>query len=262
MGRGAGRFRGLLGAPGTSVCESGEGAWPAGRWLPARAGRVPTVRDPEIRAAFAARLAKAHRGREHLLVDEVEVRGAGRRVDLLMISDGLTAIEVKSDVDTLRRLEGQVDAYGRLADKALLVTEPRHLDAALGTIPAWWGVWVATPRDRSVGLQCVRRPRRNRGIEARSLSALLLRHELLAELRWYDVPRVSSLTVNELRDAVAERVTMPDLQSRVRRVLLSREAWQARARSFERPAGWVPWPWTQTRLPRPAEGASAPREAA
>lgn len=65
-------------------------------------------------------------------------RGACR-VDVCVINGHLHGYEIKSDVDTLRRLPLQQQFYSDVLDKATIVVGQRHLDHALETLPAWWG---------------------------------------------------------------------------------------------------------------------------
>src|SRR5579859_5791300 len=51
----------------------------------------------------------------------------GVRVDLMLWSDELIGIEVKSELDSLRRLAGQLSAYTAYCDHTVLVVASRHL---------------------------------------------------------------------------------------------------------------------------------------
>jgi hypothetical protein len=51
------------------------------------------------------------------------------RADLALLDSAITFIEIKTQRDTLRRLNGQVEAYERSCDRLILVLADRHLKA-------------------------------------------------------------------------------------------------------------------------------------
>jgi len=62
------------------------------------------------------------------------------RSDIGVISDELHGYEIKSDVDTLRRLITQEICYSNVFSTATLVTTKKHLEKSLEIIPKWWRV--------------------------------------------------------------------------------------------------------------------------
>jgi len=190
------------------------------------------VRDTDIRRAVAALVARRQADREHLLVDEVDVRVASRRIDLLLVNRTLTAFEIKSDFDTLARLPDQAKAYGLVAERALLVVGHRHAEAAVSAVPGWWGVWIASAGPRGgPRLHPDRRPQRNPEPDPEAVAGLLLRDELLAELDHLGGRRgLGAAGVDELRRELVDRAG-DALFPLVRRQLLWRPSWRARALS-------------------------------
>src|SRR3954452_15629375 len=74
------------------------------------------------------------------LVEELTLPPGGARADVAVVGPELVGYEIKSAADSLRRLPGQVAAFGRIFDMCWLVAATRHLDAAIGQIPSWWGI--------------------------------------------------------------------------------------------------------------------------
>ena len=74
------------------------------------------------------------------------------RADLVVLPDDGSSlgIEIKTDRDSLSRLAVQVPAYLNYFARCALATTPRHLDAALVTLPLDWGVYLLDPASHAV----------------------------------------------------------------------------------------------------------------
>lgn len=76
------------------------------------------------------------------IIDEFSVANFTRRVDLFYSkNDQFFAFEIKSEVDSLIRLKGQVDEYLTHFDKVTVVTASRHLEKVLQLTPKHVAVW-------------------------------------------------------------------------------------------------------------------------
>ncbi len=139
--------------------------------------------DLEIRAALLADLRGTHAADDDAaLVEELGVCRGQVRVDVALVNGALHGYEIKSDRDSLRRLARQAEVYGKVLDRATLVTGERHLKHAQAAIPPWWGVVLAqpvsvSPRRRpsslAMHLTSVRTESPNPGRQARALAELL-----------------------------------------------------------------------------------------
>ena len=61
----------------------------------------------------------------------------------------MSAFEIKTERDTLRRLPRQATAYARLFDQCTVVVAERHVAAAMEMLPMWWGVIAVVTDDRT-----------------------------------------------------------------------------------------------------------------
>lgn len=82
--------------------------------------------------------------RSDALISEYFVENASRRADLVAINGALRAYEIKSDVDHLTRLTGQVEAYSRYFESVTVVCTRRHLAAVLQQTDSSVGVLCAS----------------------------------------------------------------------------------------------------------------------
>ena len=146
--------------------------------------------DADIRPALRTRLRAAHlRDVDTVVLEELGFCRGQVRVDLAVVNGILHGYEIKSDRDSLRRLTGQVDLYGRVLDRATLVVGHRHLDEAMDLVPEWWEVLLIRPTAKGVQFKTVRRGRKNSGRDPRALVELLWLDHAIALLDQHDAAR-------------------------------------------------------------------------
>lgn len=119
-----------------------------------------------------------------VLINEMVVANWSRRADLAVANGRLWAFEIKSDLDTLVRLKGQVETYQQRFDKVVVVTTERYASRAAAMLPDSVGLWIVEPINESGGKVRVVRP--GRVVEVRERAALLgflLKTELVSLLR-------------------------------------------------------------------------------
>lgn len=149
-----------------------------------------------------------------------EFPAAGGRVDVLAISaSSLKGFEIKSDFDTLDRVENQTVAFSRYVDTLTFVAGRRHALTLLRRLPVWCGVKLAYRSGSTVQLVELRECRENPLLDLRSRLSLLWREELLA----ISGTSISSLDRRaDLRDKLVGSYTFEELRSRVSSLLKQR----------------------------------------
>lgn len=100
---------------------------------------APTTSVRPEAAAKAAFLNAARRvgliKKGTLIANEFVLGGSGVRADLAIFNEQITAVEVKTARDTLRRLEGQLSAYRAHCARIILVVAECHIDARVLSQP-------------------------------------------------------------------------------------------------------------------------------
>lgn len=77
-----------------------------------------------------------------VLLNEYSIDSHSRRVDLVTISGNTSiAFEIKSEADSLRRIEGQIEKYLNFFDKLVLVAAPKHINEILRVSPKHVAIW-------------------------------------------------------------------------------------------------------------------------
>src|ERR1700752_2733932 len=88
--------------------------------------------DADIRSALRSwLLAEDGSKGDTVVIDELGICCGVVRIDLAVVNGTLHGYEIKSDIDSLRRLALQIELYSKVLDRATLVVGQRHLDEAL-----------------------------------------------------------------------------------------------------------------------------------
>lgn len=100
------------------------------------------MNELEIKTLLQAKLAASPHGQGAAFVSELFIDAFARRADLVMANGKLSAFEIKSDRDTLDRLDGQLETYMRLFEQVTVVCAERHQAGVEERVPDGVGVWV------------------------------------------------------------------------------------------------------------------------
>ena len=145
--------------------------------------RKPLSSDSDIRQALRHRLFSRHtNSADFLLIEELGICRGSARIDMLVVNSSLEGYEIKSDRDSLHRLEHQVELYSKVLDRATIVVGERHLTSVLEIVPDWWGVLLFTRGPRTSRIKLIRRPKKNVYVDSRALVELLWHNEAIAFL--------------------------------------------------------------------------------
>lgn len=180
--------------------------------------------DADIRPALLELLRERHIDDDSCRIYcEYGLRLGERRIDVLVLNGRMEGFEIKSDRDTLDRLEHQADIYNQVLDTVTLVVGRRHLETARSVVPKWWGIIVAESIDGIVELRQARRAKPNSHADAASLALLLSRNEAIAVLRKYDAHRgLSGALAIDVRARLSSAVPPKKLKEHVRGLLKER----------------------------------------
>ena len=139
--------------------------------------------DADIRPVLRSRLIDKHAGDpETVFIEELGLCRGKVRIDLAAVNGILHGYEIKSDRDSLRRLEGQIEVYSQVLDRVTLVVGERHLPKILKLVPPWWEILRIDSNSPNPRIRSVRRGRKNPGRDPRSLVELLWLDEAMSLL--------------------------------------------------------------------------------
>ena len=193
-----------------------------------------STNDKVIRAALRNILYKElenyqKNGYNAEVFEEFGVRHGAARIDFAIINGVMCGYEIKSDRDTLERLQEQVKEFNTVFDKLTLVVGKRHLYQAMHFIPEWWGVMVAkVDAHDQVFFQTIRESETNNGQVKISIARLLWRREALRILEERDS---ADGVRHKPREFIYERLAnvsdINTLKVQVSALLVSREGWRS-----------------------------------
>lgn len=196
--------------------------------------------DIEIRDALARELRREHEDpRDNRIWSELSICLGASRVDLCLINGSMSGFEIKSDRDSLSRLDRQIDHYNKVLDFATLVVTPKYLVRVRDVIPPWWGLIKVTSDTSGPAIRTVRKPKKNRLLDPASLVQLLWRDEAMLVLKSNHAHRgLSKATRWEVWDRLLEILNPNELRDVVRVTLKARPVREADRRLLPDDAKW------------------------
>jgi len=186
------------------------------------------MRDSDVRAAVTGWLRGKHAGDPNTrIVEEMGVWNGSVRIDVAVINGELHGFELKSDRDTLERLEVQAAIYSQVFDRVTLVAGKRHVEKAMAKVPEWWGVASATMVESGPPrLRHIRRAERNPDLDLMQMARLLWRPEAIDILERRGLSKgYKSKGVEIVLARLVESLSPRDLAREVRTSLKAREGW-------------------------------------
>lgn len=187
------------------------------------------MNDTQIREGLHRKvLWRHHRNKKTLVLDELGLRHGLNRADVAVVNGHLIGYEIKSDEDSLHRLEEQVVAYTAVFDWVSVVIGTRHEDSIEAAVPACWGIILSNSGQRgAVHFTTLRPAKRNTMVDPTAIAHLLWRNEavsLLADMG--SEPQVLRKGRAVLYEHLVERLSLRELQGHVRACLKSRKNWR------------------------------------
>lgn len=137
-----------------------------------------------------------------------EKRTGKARADVVMVtSDVLYGIEIKSDADTYARLGGQVKNYDQFYDRNIIVAGTSHVAHVKDYVPEWWGIITVEPDENGeVDFYILREPDRNPGVKGGRKITIFWRTELNHLLEKNRLPKYREKSKKFVQDKLLERV--------------------------------------------------------
>ena len=186
--------------------------------------------DHEIRDALhRKKLKKYHqKSSETLIIDELGLLHGSNRIDVAVINECIHGYEIKSSMDTLKRLNGQLIAYTATLQKLTFVIAPKHVDELMNYTPTWCGVVVAEKGKRgAINFKTLRSTKANPDFDIFSASHLLWKDEAQLILK---AKGLSAKEVNVNRRALYELICnnleTKEIVSLIKQAFITRANWR------------------------------------
>jgi len=187
--------------------------------------------DAEIRPALRSQI-MANYGYEpdSVLIEELGLCRGQVRIDLALVNGQFHGFEIKSDRDSLRRLNGQVKIYNRIFDRMIMVVGDRYISEVQECLPPWWGILQIVQSFNGLRFKSRRKERKNPGRDPRALAELLWLDDAIALLEQRDAARgARGKPRREVWDKVCKCYSLDEIADSVRERLKARAKHQALA---------------------------------
>jgi len=186
------------------------------------------MEELEIRKSLISHLTKLRTSKKQRIVEELGVCQGDGRIDVAVINGKLIGYEIKSQKDTLKRLESQILTYQKIFEKITLVTVEDHLEEAQTLIPETWGIIVAKRSRGKTKLKNLRSAARNNHIDRNSIIRLLWKEETIEVLNRYGITSgLSKLDRDSLWSKVLEVIPQSQLITEVSAAIIKRQYWRS-----------------------------------
>lgn len=140
------------------------------------------------------------------IVRILEEKTMGRsRADVIMVTtEYLYGIEIKSDADSYARLSGQVKDYDKYYDYNFVVVGTSHALHIREHVPEYWGVITVEPVEGKLDLYILRHPSPNPKVSWNRKLEILWRPELAKLQVIYGMPKYKEKRKSFVEDKIVE----------------------------------------------------------
>ena len=151
------------------------------------------------------------------------------RADVVMVTtDALYGIEIKSDADTYTRLASQVKDYDKYYDFNYAVVGTSHAMHITEHVPEYWGVITVEVVDDEFDFYIMRKPQPNPKVTWKRKISILWRPELAMLQEWNQMPKYKEKSKDFVRGKIIERleagkIEEAKLKEQVSELLLERD---------------------------------------
>lgn len=201
------------------------------------------MNDALIRENFHRKvLARYHSAPDVLVIDELGMIHGKGRADIAVVNCRLAGYEIKSNEDTLDRLDEQVEMYNAVFDRATIVVGEKHFKKIRSKVPKWWGITVGRQRaGREVNFTMIRNPHPNKRVKPLAVAQLLWSGEAALILEQLgEPPSILRQRRSNLYEILIEKFSLEELRRRVTTCLKSRKNWRSRVPLFPSDGSFPP----------------------
>ncbi len=155
----------------------------------------------------------------------LEEKRMGRsRADVVMIlSDAVCGIEIKSDADTYARLSRQVRDYDQYCDCNYIVAGTRHAHHVAEHVPKWWGIITVELEGGRPDFYVLRKPKANPQVDWQKKMSLLWRPELVRIQEINQMPRYKEKSKQFVIGKILLKVPKDKLYGQISQELFERD---------------------------------------
>lgn len=148
---------------------------------------IDVAKEREIKAALIDWLYSKGMVQNAVLINEMVVANWSRRADVVVANGHLYAYEIKSEFDSLKRLDGQVRSFSEHFDKVVVVAASKFVSAILTEYPSEIGVLEVFAGKDGLEFKQVRPGRIDAIKSIRHLSSHISKADIVRLLKAHDI---------------------------------------------------------------------------
>lgn len=165
---------------------------------------------------------------ERLRVFEELVIGKSRADAIIVKEDEILGFEIKSDKDSLVRLQTQVKNYERFCNKCYLVTGVHYINKVEEAVPKHWGIYVIMKdENEKIHIEMFREaeknPKERPTVKLKNQMSLLWRSELSVIVKENKLGGVTTRNKKQLRELIIEKLGKDEAKRKTFDALIERD---------------------------------------
>ncbi|HEY0010323.1 MAG TPA: sce7726 family protein [Candidatus Paceibacterota bacterium] len=190
------------------------------------------LRDRDFRSALKSNLSTKKFVLDDptcLILDELGLCQGSARIDVAVLNGQVHGYEIKSDLDTLERVDVQLSVYEKIFDRLTFVVGKKHLESVQLKIPAWCGITlIYADAKGQPKVKPIRSAKVNKTVDPYSLVQLLWRDETINILRTLGKAQgMENKPRRVLWDHLATETSPSEINRYVRETLKARQGWRS-----------------------------------
>ncbi|WP_046179243.1 sce7726 family protein [Domibacillus tundrae] len=184
------------------------------------------LNDLKVRALLTNELISIYGDCEDTrIINELGLDFGAARVDIAVVNGIMHGYEIKSDLDTLKRLPRQMEYYNRAFERMTIVVSRKYLLEVKTLVPEWWGIKIISA-DQS-RLVNVRKGRRVSFQDPEIIIKLLWKKELEGLIDHLGLPKsLKKMRKKQLLSFLQAEADFEVIKAYVYSTLKSRDNWR------------------------------------
>ncbi|MBO5304001.1 MAG: sce7726 family protein [Lachnospiraceae bacterium] len=154
---------------------------------------------------------------------EEKQMGKSRADAVMVTTDALYGIEIKSDADTYARLERQIKDYNQYYDYNYIVVGTSHAMHIKEHVPEWWGIITVELENGNIDFYILRKPQLNPKLKWKKKMSLLWKSELSHIQELNQMPKYRQKSKAFIVDKLLQKVPETLLGKQISQELFERD---------------------------------------
>lgn len=183
--------------------------------------------DFDIRNSLINQIKKDNHKKNYRILEELVICDGSSRIDIAVANGKLLGYEIKSDYDTLDRLDNQIKYYNKTFENITIIVGKKFEQVILEYVPTYWGVSVAyRNKFGNVTIKRIRASKVNKNLSKPHLLDLLWNHEIKLLLKQYNITGYSREKRAGLKNMAIENLSLNDIKKYTIKQLKTRTGWR------------------------------------